>query len=363
MKIIQITPGYPPRLGGAENVVREISERLAKRGHQVEIFTSDISCKKGKLKSIKNLKINYLKSWEFAHTSIIFPLFFRLLKIPKDSIMHVHISGSAFIPEIVYLIKKIKKIPYIAHFHTSTEPSGKLGFLLPLYKKLFLKKVLRNANKVICLTKEYKDFINKKYEINKGKIVVIPNGINEDFISNKSNKDSENINLLYVGRLSIEKNISKIIEAVSLIKNKKIILNIVGEGEKKEEIKKLISDKKLNNVILHGKKTGYNLINLYDSADMFLLVSNYECLSLVLLEAMATETPIIASDILGNRSIIKNNYNGLLVKPTSKKIAEAIKKLIKNPRLRERLSKNGLKEIKKYSWNKIIKQIEKLYKI
>ena len=117
-----------------EHIAKEISESLAKRGHQVKVFTSDTGCKKGKLRSTKNLKIHYLKSWEFAHTPIIPSLFFKLLKISKDSIMHIHIA-QAFIPEVVYLISKIKKIPYIAHIHGDTKPSGKFGFLLSLYKR------------------------------------------------------------------------------------------------------------------------------------------------------------------------------------------------------------------------------------
>jgi glycosyltransferase involved in cell wall biosynthesis len=96
-----------------EHIAKEISESLAKRGHQVKVFTSD---------------------WEFAHTPIIPSLFFKLLKILKDSIMHIHIA-QAFIPEVVYLISKIKKIPYIAHIHGDTKPSGKFGFLLSLYKR------------------------------------------------------------------------------------------------------------------------------------------------------------------------------------------------------------------------------------
>ena len=82
-----------------------------------------------------------------------------------------------------------------------------------------------------------------------------------------------------------------------------------------------------------------------------MLVSSYEGFGLVLLEAMASGIPIIASDVIGINSIIKNNYNGILVKPTPEHIAEAIEKLIKNPRLRKKLIKNGLEEVKKYNWD------------
>ena len=172
MNIIQITPFYPPHLGGMENVVKEISENLAKRDHQVTVFTSDIGCKKDKLISTKNLKIRYLKSFEIAHTPIIPSLFFELLKIPQDSIIHLHVAQS-FTPEIVSLVSKIRKIPYIAHIHIDVGPSGKLGFLLPLYKKVLLKKVLSYSSKVVVPSSDYIDLVSKKYSILKNKIPVI----------------------------------------------------------------------------------------------------------------------------------------------------------------------------------------------
>jgi hypothetical protein len=68
--------------------------------------------------------------------------------------MHVRIA-QALVPEVVCLVSKIKKIPYIAHVQGETRPSGKFGFL-------FIKKILSKVKKVNCLSKDYKQFINKK---------------------------------------------------------------------------------------------------------------------------------------------------------------------------------------------------------
>jgi glycosyltransferase involved in cell wall biosynthesis len=357
MKIVQIVSYYPPHLGGMENAVKEISENLAKRGHQVEVFTSDIGCKKGKLRSTKNLKIHYLKSWESAHTPIIPSLFFKLLKISKDSIMHVHIA-QALVPEVVYLVSKIKKIPYIVHIHLDVGPSGKLGILLPLYKRIFLKRVLKSASKIVILNRKYRILINRDYNIFKN-IVIIPNGVSKKFFINKKNTKHEQINLLFVGRLSIQKNIPKLIKAASLLKSK-AILNIVGDGEKKIEIEKYISSNNLKNVILHGKKIGKDLINFYQNADIFLLASDYEGLPLVLLEAMASGTPIIASDVIGIREII--GEAGILINPpTSENFAREIDKLIENKKIREKLAEKGRKKANNYDWSKIAKKFEDVY--
>ncbi len=357
MKIIQVVSYYPPHLGGMQNVAKEISEELFKGGHKVEVYTSDIGCKEGKLKSKNNLKVHYLKSFELAHTPIIPSLFFKLLTIPKDSIVHLHIA-QAFIPEIVYIASKLKKFSYIAHFHTDVGPSGKLGILLPLYKRIFLKRVLKSASKIVILNRKYRILINRDYNIFKN-IVIIPNGVSKKFFINKKNTKHEQTNLLFVGRLSIEKNIPKLIKAASLLKSK-AILNIVGDGEKKIEIEKYISSNNVKNVILHGKINGKDLINFYQNTDIFLLASDYEGLPLVLLEAMASGTSIIASDVIGIREIIGDA--GILINPpTSENFARAIDNLIENKKLINTLSKRGRKKAKNYDWNKIVEKFEDVY--
>ena len=359
MRIIQITSYYPPHLGGMENVIREISESLVKKGHQVEVFTSNIGYKKEKLKSIKNLKVYYLKSFVFANTPIMPSLFFYLMKIPRDSILHLHVAP-AFIPEVVYLISRIKKIPYIAHIHLDIKRSGKLGFLLPLYKNIILKRVLKSASKIIVLSEEYKTLINKKYNIFDN-IIIIPNGVGKEFFINKKNISPNHTNLLFVGRLSTQKNIPKLIDCVSLIKNK-VVLDIVGDGEKKTEIGKLIYNKKLNNVILHGQKTGKKLINFYKNADIFIMTSDIEAMPLVLLEAMASNTPIVASDVLGIHEIV--GESGILVNPpTPDNFAKAIDNLIEDKILMDILSKRGRKKAKNYDWNKIMERLEDVYRV
>lgn len=141
--------------------------------------------------------------------------------------------------------------------------------LLPLYKRIFLKRVLKSASRIVVLNRKYRILINRNYNIFKN-IAIIPNGVSKKFFINKKNTEHEQTNLLFVGRLSIEKNIPKLIKAASLLKSK-AILNIVGDGEKKIEIEKYISSNNLKNVILHGKKIGKDLINFYQNADIFLL--------------------------------------------------------------------------------------------
>lgn len=272
--------------------------------------------------------------------------------------MHVH-TTQAFIPEVAYLVSKFRKIPYIIHFHADVGLSGKLGFLLPVYKEIFLKRILKSASKIVVLNEKYKVFINQNYGIFSN-IKIIPNGVSKKFFINKKITSSKCKNLLFVGRLSIDKNVPKLIDATSLLKNT-VILNIVGDGEKKSELEGLILAKKLKSVILHGNRTGKDLIKFYKNADIFLLTSDSEGLPLVLLEAMASGTPIIASDVRGIRELV--GKTGILVNPpTSENFAKAIDSLIENKELRNTLSMNGKVKARGYDWDKIVEKFETVYR-
>src|SRR5437763_1394930 len=137
--IVQVTSYYPPHLGGMENVAAQIAEGFVDKGYAVSVYTSDIGYSRNAVISSKS-QVHYLKAIEFAHTPIIFTLFFRLLALPRHSLIHLHVA-QAFAPEIVYLISKLKGIPYVAHIHYAANHSGPWGFLLRPYKKWFLKSV------------------------------------------------------------------------------------------------------------------------------------------------------------------------------------------------------------------------------
>lgn len=162
--IVQVSSYYPPHLGGLEKCVQTISELTANMGINVTVLTSDIG--KGKVSKNKssNPKVEYLPTIEIAHTPISFKLISKLLSVERDSILHIHIAN-AFFPDIAYIIAKLRHFKYIAHYHIDVDESGIMGVFLPLYKKYVLKYILRNANKVICLTKNQKQLLIKKYNV------------------------------------------------------------------------------------------------------------------------------------------------------------------------------------------------------
>lgn len=361
MKVIQVTPYYPPHLGGLENTVKQISERLAIKKEKVKVFTSNIiSNSKTNIGSLKkNLTIYYLPSVEIAHTPIIITLMYHLLRIDKKSIIHLHISH-AFVPEIVLLVTRFKKVPYIAHFHIDVSSSGFFGFLLDPYKKILLGLSLKNASKVICLTNNDKNLIIMKYNIPHSKIEIVPNGVDDSYFYKRNITKKKIISLLFVGRLSKQKQVNRLINAVEFIKNT-VEVNIVGEGEEYKKLETLVINKNLTNVNFHGSLYGKKLNNLYRKSDIFVLTSEREGMPLVLLEAAAMGLPIITSKLPEIYEIFKNNVTYVDTN-NSYVLANKIDTLINDIKLQKKMSKNLNELAKLYSWENTVSQILEIYK-
>jgi len=344
--------------GGSAEVFLALAKGLSKR-NEVTVFGRGEPTKE----IIEMCKENKIKYYYIPSDSIINILLgpLRALKLMKKhwnnfDIIHTHIGSFAWASTFFR-----KKSKIITHIHQYLFPKGsniyvKIYFFL---ERKLLKIGAKKTNLVITVTPYIKEIIKKKWKIKN--ILVINNGIDfKQFKFNKKKINKSLFKILYVGRLTKQKNIDKIINAIPLVRNK-IQFDIVGDGEEENSLKKLALNKDIKNVLFHGTKNKKELNKFYNISNVLLLVSDFEGQSLTLLEAMATGTPIIASNVEGTRDIIQNNYNGLLVEPTSEKIAQAIEKLIKNPQLRENLTEKGLKEVQKYSWDKIVEQTEKVY--
>lgn len=361
-EIYQIVPYYPPSLGGMQKCVKIISDLLSDRGYRVTVLTSDVGINENRNDKKKytkeNLTVKYLASIEIANTPISYSLIPELLKIPKDALVHLHIAN-AYFPELVYLVSKIKGFKYIAHLHIDVERSGKAGYLLPIYKSFILKTVLKNADKVIVLTDSFSDLLINKYGIGKSKIVVIPNGVDERFFIKKQVNTIAPYSILFVGRLSPQKNLTVLINAFSKLKLN-ANLTIVGEGSEEVKLKKLVSSYGITKVNFVGRKDENELIPYYAKADIFCLPSNTEGMSLAMLEAMASGLPMAAADLPQYRNIVeKGTY--FVKNNTSDEYLKAIMELLTNPKLRKTMSLSNIKTASQYKWNKILLMIEKVY--
>ena len=284
----------------------------------------------------------------------------RLVRRYNIGILHSHwllpqgLSGA--------ITKKIFNIRHVLTIH-----GGDLFVLsrLPL-SKLLIKFIIKNTDHVTCINKEIKNnlisIIGKRYE---DKLSIIPMGVN---IKDYKNNFRFNKNILFLGRLADKKGVEYLLEAIKLLKNKEVKVLIAGDGPLRKKLEEFVKLNKIHDQVKFlGYVTGKEKINLIKSCGIFIIpsiVTSYgdrEGLPVSLLEAMAASKTIIATNVGGIKEIIKNNYNGLLIKQKSPEdIVNAINKLFKNKNLAKRLGINARKTVLDYDW-KIIG--EKYYKI
>lgn len=219
------------------------------------------------------------------------------------------------------------------------------------YIKMFMKSCKKMDNAILVSNDLY-IYYDKLFKQNKMncKCVYIPNFINNFGIKSNLN----NNNLISVGRLSKEKGIIDLINVFKLVDIEKndVNLNIVGDGLEYQKIKKkIISFNLTRKIKLLGYKNSDEINNLYQSSCLYVMTSFTESFGLVLVEAMSCGLPCIAFDSAeGAREIIKNGYNGYLIKNRNEhEMAKTIIQLLKNPKKLKELSENAYHTSKRYS--------------
>lgn len=250
---------------------------------------------------------------------------------------------------------------------------GMKEMLSPL-RKIFaflLKIAFQKSYAILALGKSIKKELVNDYKINPEKVFIYNYKISKMFHPDvpKNLKPLLNPNgpiVLTVCRISPEKGLHYLIEASRIITEKipnaKIIIKGPSSQEKyKEKLRNLIHKYNLREHITILNYSPYPEIPKFMSAaDVFVLPSISEALGMVILEALATGVPVVASRVGGIPSILKNGYNGLLVEPRDVEgLAEAIVRTLSNDKLKKRLVKGGLTTIRRIKKNEIEQLLSK----
>jgi len=208
-------------------------------------------------------------------------------------------------------------------------------------------------------SQELRQRLIEKIFINQQKVITIPNPVDDIYITRLARKPNKLIRLLLpkhmpiiisICRFDEQKDTEKLIVAASKLTLQRFKVIILGDGPLRSSYQKIVRRLKLHNqVIFLGWQT--NPYQFLHRADIFILVSHYECFPYSLLEALTLKTAIIASDIdFGPREILRNGKYGLLLKTSSpKEIAVAIRQLLWSNKKRQQLVRLGALRAKDFS--------------
>lgn len=268
-----------------------------------------------------------------------------------------------FIIDLRYRLNPISEIFITKFLYPNTKiiytvHSSKIETYL-LKNTFFTKWLYGSAYKIVCVANETEKKVALKHQLRN--VTSIYNPINLEEIIEKNNEKSELQfdYILAVGRIVKLKQFDKLIKAYSksILIGKNVKLVIVGEGTDFEKIKDIVKNLKLtNNVFLIGHSN--NPYKYMKEAKFFILSSQYEGFPLVLLESLASNTPVISFDLVsGPNEIIIHEYNGLLVEDQNfDKLTESINLLYSNEDLYNICKSNARFSIQKFSFEAITKE-------
>lgn len=383
MKIAQFVTSFPSgnhknneKIYGSSRVAYDLSINLAKRNHKIDVFSASDTWT-DKVESHKNMTIHrYGTNVKIFSTHISSGMFYKPSKHDTD-IVHVHFdippgpfAGLAF--------AKKTETPLVVTYHGDWDESYGSFFRkkgVAFFNKNLVDKLLTQADRIISPSENYivESRFLKKYQ---QKTVVIPNGVDKrQFdISRSKEECRQMLNLptnskliLFLGAINLRKGPDILLSSFAYILKeiKDANLIFVGGGNFTSELKSLTKKMGLEkNVHFTGFIDEDLKPYYYKAADVFVLPSTIstEVFPLVLLEAMASNIPIVTSDLFTFKSIIHDGKNGLLSrKGDANDLSEKIVAVLENSDLQTKLCKNALNDIEKYSWEKISEETELLY--
>lgn len=352
MKIAIVTDTYLPQINGVAKTLGKLVDYLLTKGHEVVVL----------MPYIEHMEVDYIKtipSYNFPiypEHKIAIPrqfMFNKFLGQFQPDIIHIATPFTMGFLGLIYA--NLSKVPFVTSFHTNFDHYSHyfgFGFLEEWIWNL-LTWFHNQGQKTYCPSKATYNLLVSKGFTN---VEVWTRGIertlfspfNKDDQLRKTWSGEDKIFILYVGRVSPEKEVGLLLEVLKKMKNKtKVHLVITGDGP----LKSLLEKKAPQNVSFTGFKQGGELAKIYASADIFTFPSRTETFGNVVLEAMASGLPVIGVNSGGVTDIIEHGVNGFLADPgNSSEIARYLDLLIDNSRLRQEISVNAHRSSKKWSW-------------
>lgn len=376
LRIIFYTDSFLPAVDGVVTSITAFKKELENRGHEVYIVAVGDKETKRIIKGrkdifvVRGLKFRKYPQYKFAVTPFVVSL--KLRKLNPD-IVHLQTPFTVGLYGLMY--SRVNKYPIVGSFHTMFNSKDiinqyltknpRLRKFLIKYSWEYLTYFYNKCDATITPSEAIKKYLSKKKIKN---ISVIPNGIDTERF-NKNNYDQklknqlvgENSNMiLYLGRISKEKNIDILIKAAKYLKENNTKFIIGGTGPMLNEYKNLVNKYNLNDTVkFQGFISNEDLPKYYATADALCLPSTFETQGIVSLEALASGTPVVGADYLALKNIIENGKNGELFKPgNSKDCAIKLEKVINN----RSSYKKTVQTAKKYSINKMTDKLLNLYK-
>jgi glycosyltransferase involved in cell wall biosynthesis len=384
MKVAQVCPFFFPVDGGVENHVLNISKEMVKRGHEVDVYTSASTRDSAPLESFAKVEgVEVYRSkvlGRIGEFGSFWPGFAPLILKRGYDLVHAHSYRHPH-TDISPLLAKLSHAGSVLTSHSPFYPSESRSTLarglVPAYDEFVAPFTLRAYGGLISLTRPEANLLIR-LGAPSSRVTIIPNGVEEvhfqrvDASSFVSRYELEGKRvILFLGRINRTKGIDILLRAFAAVSvdfpDTQLVIAGPATSPKETAFREYLTGltRSLSlsgRVTFTGRLSEDDKLAALDCCAAFVLPSIYEGQGLVILEAAAHKKPIVSTRTDGPNSLIEENVNGLLVEPGDEEgLAGALRCLLGDSALSERLSSEARVMALGHRWSSIVDKIQSVY--
>lgn len=364
LKILFVSDTFYPHTGGVPEHILYLCRTFRQLGHDARILApsygrNDPWVEDYIIRMGRAIQIPKNRSFSVLTVGILLPWKLRrLLERERFDVIHLHGSVA---PTLPYLALKYSGAKNFITFHSAHEKS--YGYVLwePVLEQYF-----RKLDGLIAVSTVARDSVARYFP---GRYRIIPNGIDTARF-NPGVRPVEELagyspKILFVGRFEPRKGLKYLLQSfpmvLSEIPTAKLV--VVGQGILERYYRRYVEEHIKGSVFFVGHVSADDLARYYASCDVYCSpATGAESFGIVLLEAMATQTPIVCSDIPGYRTLMEEGREGLFFKACDPKdLARKLIRLLKNADRRREMGINGRKKAVEYDWKIVTQKVFDFY--
>jgi phosphatidylinositol alpha-mannosyltransferase len=365
MKIGLVSPYDFASPGGVTDHVRYLAGELRNKGQEVRIFApssrADIDFDSREFYRIGS-PIAVPVNDSVARITLSFHLANRVAAIIEQErfdVLHFH---EPLMPALPITMLGVSTTANVGTFHAFAHSN--IGYY---YGRGILQTYLDHIHRGIAVSEPARNFFNRYFP--DFPLRVIPNGIDVNVfkpgLAPIRHLRDECVNILFVGRLEKRKGLGDLLRAYEFMRARvpQSRLIVVGDGPLRGKVESYIAHHRLPNVVLAGYVPDSVKPRYYNSADIFCApATGAESFGIVLLEAMASGLPVVATEVPGYMSVLEPGRDSLTVRPKGwAELGAALIILARDAELRRRMGAYGHEKARRYSWDTVSTQVIEVY--
>ena len=364
MKILQLTRQFLPSEGGIESVVEGLSCALQQKGHTVRVATLRLLFATGAMAPAKSveagLAVRRMRHWGPRRYPVA-PA--ALAEIRGYDLVHIHAID--FFVDYLSLSRLLHRIPLVVSTHGGIFHTQWASRFKQMYFSTVTRMSLGGVGAVVCVSQQDRE----KFEqiVAPQRIRLIENGANIDRFWNLKKKVEPGL-MLGISRLAENKRVHKVLEAMSLLKDRypEMRLEWVGAdfvGVRASLERRAVELGLAGRVRFHGATSREELYSLLERAQLFVSASAYEGFGLSTIEAMSAATVPVVTAVGAHPNVIEHGVSGFLADADATGLSEYIERALRmSPEETAAMGEAARAATRRFSWTEIAPQYEQLYR-